>query len=275
MTNMTASPSSSSRTSPGASAGARFAVLGLSILAGLAFIALLSVLLPADSWLAMVLTDRASLKFTYPFTIQNLMWILFFIGLGELAIRSLRAGRDMGMVSRRLLPEDDETMLRAQDLAPYAARAKQTLDKHDAFLQRLIVRIIWQFQSSRSVAQSTEILNASIELFQHEIDLRYNMVRYVTWLIPTLGFIGTVIGIAFALETAADPPDVSDAGALKPWMQELTTNLGVAFYTTLVALVQSAMLVFIMHIAQEREELALNRASQYCLDNLINRLYEK
>ena len=29
------------------------------------------------------------------------------------------------------------------------------------------------------------------------------------------------------------------------------------------------------HIAQGREEGALNHAGQYCLDNLINRLYEK
>lgn len=253
----------------------RLLILGLSILAGMAFVALLSSALPADSWLASVLTDRSSLKLVYPFTIQNVMWILFFIGLGELLIRSLNASYDMNQVTRQMLPEDDETMLRAQDLAPYAARAKQTMRPQGSFLQKLIVRVIWQFQSSRSIAQANDVLNSSIDLFQHEMDLRYNMVRYVAWLIPTLGFIGTVLGIAFALETAADPPDVSDAGALKPWMVELTTNLGVAFYTTLVALLQSAIIVFIMHIVQEREELALNRASQYCLDNLVNRLYEK
>jgi hypothetical protein len=35
----------------------------------------------------------------------------------------------------------------------------------------------------------------------------------------------------------------------------------------------SAVLVLIQHIVQAREERALNRAGQYCLDNLINRLY--
>ena len=52
-------------------------------------------------------------------------------------------------------------------------------------------------------------------------------------------------------------------------------KLGVAFNTTLLALLQSAVLVFALHVIQSREEIALNRAGQYCLDNLINRLYEK
>jgi hypothetical protein len=35
------------------------------------------------------------------------------------------------------------------------------------------------------------------------------------------------------------------------------------------------ILVFTMHVVQAREERALNKAGQYCVDNLINRLYEK
>jgi hypothetical protein len=35
----------------------------------------------------------------------------------------------------------------------------------------------------------------------------------------------------------------------------------------------SALLVLLQHVIQAFEERALNRAGQYCLDNLINRLY--
>ena len=130
-------------------------------------------------------------------------------------------------------------------------------------------------QSSRSVDQANALLNSSLELFQHEIDLKYNMLRYMVWLIPTLGFIGTVIGIALALGEAGNMPNMEESDALGAWMKSLTGSLALAFNTTLVALLLSAVLVFLMHIAQGREETALNRAGQYCLDNLINRLYEK
>jgi len=56
--------------------------------------------------------------------------------------------------------------------------------------------------------------------------------------------------------------------------QRVTRNIGFHFLLTLLALLLSAVLVFLMHIAQGREESALNRAGQYCLDNLINKLYE-
>ena len=252
------------------------AVLGGMLAAGV-FIGLMSALLtapaPGELTFGGILLDLSSA--IYPFTIQNLMWVLFFVGLGDLGVRFTRGGRELRQLGLHLLPEDDETMLRAQDLGEIYGNVRPAPLDDPNFLQRLIGRIVLQFQSSRSVDQANVLLNSSLELFQHEIDLKYNMMRYMVWLIPTLGFIGTVIGIALALGEAGNMPDTSDPAALSGWMKSLTGSLALAFNTTLVALLLSAVLVFLMHIAQGREESALNRAGQYCLDNLINRLYEK
>jgi biopolymer transport protein ExbB/TolQ len=94
------------------------------------------------------------------------------------------------------------------------------------------------------------------------------MIRYIVWLIPSLGFIGTVIGISLALGFAGQV-DLQDPSLLA----ELTKRLAVAFNTTLLALVMSAVVVLIQHVVQARDEGALNEVGQYCLDNLINRLY--
>jgi hypothetical protein len=53
-----------------------------------------------------------------------------------------------------------------------------------------------------------------------------------------------------------------------------TQRLAVAFYTTLVALLQSGVLVFGMNSLQAGEEKVLNDAGQYCLENLVMRLME-
>jgi flagellar motor component MotA len=127
---------------------------------------------------------------------------------------------------------------------------------------------VTQFQTNRSVDQANALLTSSLELSLHEIDLRYSMVRYVVWAIPTLGFIGTVVGISLALAFAG-AVDLQDPNLLA----ELTKRLAVAFDTTLLALVMSAVLVLCQHVVQAYEERALNQAGQYCLDNLINRLY--
>ena len=41
----------------------------------------------------------------------------------------------------------------------------------------------------------------------------------------------------------------------------------------MMALIESAILVFLLHLVQEKEESALNNAGDYTLRNLINRLY--
>lgn len=207
---------------------------------------------------------------TYPLTVQNIMWVVFAIGFSELWLRHIVSNKEMGVLKRQYLPEDRETVLRSEDLGHYYQLSISDEETQNCFLNRLVSRVILQFQSSRSIDQSNTLLNSSIELYHHEIDLRYNMLRYIVWLIPTLGFLGTVIGIAIALEGIADMrPD--DATLLRV----LTTKLGTAFFTTLLALVMSGILVFFMHIVQGREERALNLSGQYCLDNLINRLYER
>nr|WP_276570205.1 MotA/TolQ/ExbB proton channel family protein [Thiocystis violacea] len=123
-----------------------------------------------------------------------------------------------------------------------------------------------QFQASRSVDQSVSVLNSSLELLGHRVDLRYALLHYLVWVIPTVGFIGTVIGIALAMSLI----DPSAAG--QP-LGEIARALGVSFYTTLVALAESAILVLFLHLVQAQEELAVNRAGHYTLVNLINRLY--
>ena len=245
----------------------RLAACGLALLSALGFIGGMSIVL-TDGSAAAFLFDRQSTVFSYPFTIQNLMWVVFFVALGEVAVRHWRARLESEQIERHLLPEDDETMLRLQDLGP--VRASMRGDEA-FFLQRLVARSILQFQSSRSIDRANAVLNSSLDLMQHEVDTKYTMLRYLVWVIPTIGFIGTVVGIAASLNEAGAAEDYQDPALLG----ELTRSLGVAFYTTMLALMQSAVLVLGQHVVQAAEEGALNRAGQYCLDNLINRLYER
>ena len=250
----------------------RLKVCGVSLLGSVVSIAIMSIIFDhPDSGAGAFLLDRHTENFPYPFTIQNVMWLMFWVGCGELWVRFNQAKLEMEQMSKRYLPEDDEVMLRARDLGSFYQKVKPMAEEQTFYLQRLIMRCILQFQGSHSVNQANSLLNSSLELFQHELELKYAMLRYLVWLIPTLGFIGTVVGIAFALDYAANIENPQDPTLLAG----ITGRLGVAFYTTLLALIQSALLVFALHIAQSQEEMALNQSGQYCLDNLINRLYEK
>ena len=258
----------------------RAVTLFASLLVGLVLVGALSWVFPAgdDSMAAELLVDRNTRIFPYPFTIQNVMWLAFCVAAGELVVRHFTGRREGEQIRLGLLPEDDETILRKRDLTPVYQRAVESDPERRYLLQRLLTGALLQFRNSGSVDQVNSMINVSLELYQHEIELRYNMLRYVIWLIPTLGFVGTVLGIAFAMRTAGvmfAGASIMEGSIGPEMMEQVTGDLGVAFYTTLLALLQSAVLMFAMHIMQGKEEGALNRIGQYCLGNLSNRLHEE
>ncbi len=241
------------------------------LVAGLALTAM-SFLLEPTSTAAVLLLDRQSQALPYPLTVQNLMHFMFALGIGEVIVRLYGAHDARRQIDKRLLAGRTIDMLGEKALRDLHERIKRDGAGQDSHLHRLVHRIIVQYQATGSVGEAQAVLDSSVEYFQHEIGLRYSMLRYLTWLLPTLGFIGTVVGISLALATAGALPDLEDRQALESWINALTGGLGVAFYTTLVGLMLSAVLVFLSNIASSREERALNDTGQYCLDNLVSRL---
>ncbi|WP_035256876.1 MotA/TolQ/ExbB proton channel family protein [Desulfatirhabdium butyrativorans] len=243
----------------------RWLILTLAMVTGCLFILIMTLLLDKSRAGAMLLDTRTTLFF-YPFTIQNLEHILFFIGLGEIFTRWHTAIREQTFLSRHYLPEDDSVVLLSRDLGAIRRKVRSDYDSENGFLPYLIDFCILQFQASRSVDQTVSVLNSSLDLISHRVDLRYTMLRYITWAIPTTGFIGTVVGISDAIyKVNPDAPD----------LKTITASLGVAFDTTLVALCLSAILVLLLHVIQKQEETCVNQAGQYTLKHLINRLYDE
>ena len=248
-----------------------WAILPLSLLFAAVFITALSLLLTPGGPAALVLLDYQSpppegYPFVYPFTIQNLTHLLLFLGLGEIYRRWRVAAYERALLGEGLLPEAYQVVLQSHDLPSIRARVANRYDDEHGFLPSLIDLCVLQFLASRSVDQTVSVLNSSLELLMHRVDLRYNLLRYLVWAIPTVGFIGTVVGIALAL-AAIDPQATAQP------LGQIARALGVSFYTTLVALVESAILVLLLHLVQAREELAINAAGRYVLVNLINRLF--
>ena len=244
----------------------RISKAGVSVLLAVITVVGLNLFLKGGETAGMLLVNKSSNEFV-GISEQACMWVFFYLGLGELILRFLESGREERQVRRKLLPEDERVVLTSKEIPALYERSKKA---GDSYLPRLIMRITRQFQASKSAAQANSVLDSSLDLFLHEIDLKYNLLRYIMWVIPTVGFIGTVRGIALGLSSAAAE---SKAGNSDDLLFVVSSDLSVAFYTTMLALIMSGVLVLLMHVCQGREESALNRNGQYCIDHLINKLY--
>ena len=90
------------------------------------------------------------------------------------------------------------------------------------------------------------------------------MVRYIAWAIPSIGFIGTVRGIGDALSQAykAVAGDISG----------VTASLGTAFNSTLIALLISMVIMFMMHQLQLLQERLVLETQSYTDLHLLRHL---
>ena len=244
----------------------RISIAGVSVLLAVITVVALNLFLKGGETAGMLLVNKSSNEFV-GISEQACMWVFFYLGLGELILRFVESGREERQVRRKLLPEDERVVLTSKEIPALYERSKKA---GDSYLPRLIMRITRQFQASKSAAQANSVLDSSLDLFLHEIDLKYNLLRDIMWVIPTVGFIGTVRGIALGLSSAAAE---SKAGNSDDLLFVVSSDLSVAFYTTMLALIMSGVLVLLMHVCQGREESALNRNGQYCIDHLINKLY--
>ncbi|MCM2311486.1 MAG: MotA/TolQ/ExbB proton channel family protein [Steroidobacteraceae bacterium] len=171
------------------------------------------------------------------------LWALAIIGYKAWRTRNERAllARDLVHVPEgmRILPEDAREYARPLESLPPAEAA--------CLLPRALLAALYRFGVTRNIQDVSEAARGVCGAEAERLDSELSMLRYIAWAIPAIGFIGTVRGIGDALGQAhrAVSGDVSG----------VTEGLGTAFNSTLVALLISIILMFLLHqlqLAQER-----------------------
>ena len=100
------------------------------------------------------------------------------------------------------------------------------------------------------------------ELASDRLNQSYSTIRTVTWAIPILGFLGTVIGITMAIANLT--PEQLDSS-----LADVTQGLGFAFDTTALALAMSIVLVFAAFSVERVEQLVLNEVEQFGIEYVL------
>ena len=228
---------------------------------------------PEESRTAALLFDLAGKIGAYPLTVQGLMWLMFFLALSDGLFLYVTTEDEKSYLKKKLLPEETSKMI-SPETATTIYRSISGQPRSDKAIPFLIQKTLDQFFIAHSISRANEVFDSSIRILVEKNELKLTFIKYVAWLLPTIGFIGTVIGISLALVVAAEPPIEMDSLSMRAWMSSLTGELGFAFDTTLLALAQSAVIVFLQTKLQSHGDQVLLDCEEYCLDNLINKLLE-
>jgi biopolymer transport protein ExbB/TolQ len=195
------------------------------------------------------------------------VWASFILARREIEVRRQRLAFGLDLLptdeGARILPEDARPLLRKIEMN--AARSGPNV------LVTMIRMALGKFALSRSAPDVGEVLRAQAEVEQNRLVTSMNIVQYLLWAIPAIGFIGTVRGLAGSFTMASVEHDEVAVGQ---FMREASHHLNFAFDCTLISLVLSVVAMYFLHHVQRSEENLIIDCQQYCQEHLLLRLYD-
>jgi biopolymer transport protein ExbB/TolQ len=189
---------------------------------------------------------------------------LFFVGMATLFRKSLRIPGERTALRADVL--DGLTSRVAQPAAETADQIEQHLrlvarQLDDSIVVRRI-REVCDYVRARCSASGLEAhLTYLAELGSSRLHESYALIRTITWAVPILGFLGTVIGITMAIANVT-PDQLSSS------LNEVTAGLAVAFDTTALSLALSMLLVFTTFVVERAEQSHHDQLEDYLVQRL-------
>lgn len=199
-------------------------------------------------------------------------WALLLLGT-----RLLRLRKEARAFERDLIATGADGLIRPDDAASVlAALQTRAVGLETSFLVARLDRALRHFESRRQVVEVVEYLSSESSADEGRVDASFGLVRVFVWVVPTLGFIGTVIGIGSAVGGFSETLEAaSSLASMKESIGLVTGGLGVAFDTTLLALVMSILIMFPASAVQRVEENFLSGVEDYCADHLVSALRDE
>jgi hypothetical protein len=170
---------------------------------------------------------------------QEACFVLMFWALAIMGFKASTVSKERKLLEVDLIPVPEGMRILPEDTREFAR----------------------QVQALPDVSSSTHII---VESEAERLESELAMIRYISWAIPSIGFIGTVRGIGEALAQADK--------AVKGDIAGVTMSLGVAFNSTFIALLISIFLMFLVHQLQLMQERLVFDAETYCNDKVIRHL---
>lgn len=193
--------------------------------------------------------------------IQSLTYLAFFWSWFEVREKLKIIARERKAFKLNLIPTSEKVVFMPSDVNNLKFKLIEFERKEKYVLSDLLKKACTKFHTSGSLSELIDIVSIQIEVSQEKSEGDQSIIRYLTWVIPSIGFVGTVIGISQALI-------VANSGD----MEKITSLLGVAFDTTLVALILSIIIMWFVHQLQEETDRFHSDLKEFVIDNLINKI---
>jgi biopolymer transport protein ExbB/TolQ len=196
---------------------------------------------------------------------QESCFILMFWALAIMGYKTAMITRERRLLDVELVPIAEGMRILPEDTREFA-RQVQALpeEQQSGLLPRALLTALRRFSTTRSIQDVSSSTHTIFESEADRLESELSMIRYISWAIPSIGFIGTVRGIGEALAQADKAVQGDIAG--------VTQSLGVAFNSTFIALLISIFLMFLVYQLQLLQERLVFDSENYVDDKLVRHM---
>lgn len=149
-------------------------------------------------------------------------------------------------------------MIQKKGVQAVLSSFNKALNPQQTWVFKRIYGLLVHLDLTRDVQQSHELLRHQMEIDTDRFAARYTVVNVLVWAMPILGFIGTVLGISFAMDDFStflrSSGQQVEIGMIREQLSNIATGLAFAFDTTLLGLVTSLITMFFLSVAQSQNE---------------------
>jgi hypothetical protein len=211
---------------------------------------------------------------------QNLWTVIPLVGLFAwsvvfLGLKTLKLGLQKRAMAWAVVPANPDFVLTEETARAVLERIQSLVDAPGQFLLlNRIERGLTNLHHLGQVSEVSSVLRGQAEDDENAILSSFTLVQGFVWAMPVLGFIGTAQGLAYAIGGFSGVLQGQEASldTIKQGLLQVTSGLGTAFETTLVALV-FALLIQVWMVFRQRAELQfLDLCNDYCQSHVISKL---
>jgi hypothetical protein len=191
--------------------------------------------------------------------------VLFCCAMGAFGAKLLRSVVERRAFRVGLLPDWDGRPVSVKEAVPLLARVDQLPRRFQrTFLGGRVAAVLHFLRDRGSANELDDQLRNLADTDALALEGSYALTRFLTWAIPILGFLGTVLGITDAI--AGVTPE-----KLEESLGNVTGGLALAFDATALGLALTMITMFIGSVVERAESGILERVDQFADRQLAHR----
>ncbi len=198
-------------------------------------------------------------------TVEQVELVLFCLAVSGLLAKVWQNVAERRAFRAAVLPPWDGRVVpvaEATQLLAGVSRLSSSLQK--SWLVNRVAGVLDFLASRGSAAELDDHLRDRADGDALALENSYALIRFITWAIPILGFLGTVLGITGAINGVT--PEV-----LEHSLSTVTDGLALAFNATALALALTMITMFLSYLVDRLEQNVLTAVDEYAARHLAHR----